>query len=376
MKVLHVITGLAAGGAEQQLRLLLRYQHIPAEVATLTNPGCVARAIRADGTPVHDIGMCGNTDVAALPRLVRLIRAGRFDIVHTHLYRACVYGRVAARLASARHVVATEHSLGDQHIEGRRISPGIRRLYLATERLGQATIAVSAAVARRMVAWGVPRSRIELIPNGIEAGRYRFDPMRRAQLRAELGIPPARFVVGSVGRLVPGKRIDLMLHAVHGQRGVSALVVGEGPQRPALTALAGKLNVDAVFTGEALDVPGLLSTMDLLVAPSPEEAFGLSVIEALAAGLPVLYVSCPALDDLPCGSVPGAHRVPPDPDAMQGALATAVRDGPHRLPPPSALDRYDMAGVAGQLAVVYRRVTGNGQLNPLTEEESWPARPR
>jgi len=182
MRVLHVITGLAAGGAEQQLRLLLRSRHTGAEVATLTNPGSVARAIRADGTRVHEIGMRGNTDVAALPRLIRLIRAGNFDIVHTHLYRACVYGRIAARLAGVRHVVATEHSLGDEYLEGRRLSPGIRRLYLATERLGQATIAVSAAVVRRLVAWGIPGTRIALIPNGIEADRYRFDQIGRAHV--------------------------------------------------------------------------------------------------------------------------------------------------------------------------------------------------
>jgi glycosyltransferase involved in cell wall biosynthesis len=379
VRVLHVITGLAPGGAEQQLRLLLRRQRPAAEVATLTNPGSVARAIRADGTPVHDLGMRGNTDLAALPRLVRLIRAGRYDVVHTHLYRACVYGRVAARLAGVRHVVATEHSLGDRHIEGRRITSGIRRLYLATERLGQTTIAVSAAVGRRLVAWGVPAARVEVIPNGIEADRYRFDPVRRARVRTELGIAPGRFVVGSVGRLVPGKRADLMLHAVRGQPGTTALVVGAGPQRRTLTALARELDVHAVFTGEAGDVPGLLSAMDVLVAPSPEETFGLAVIEALAAGLPVLYVTCPALDELPDGSAPGAYRLPADPEAIQHALATVVRDPPRRLPAPPALDHYDMAGVAARTTAVYRRVTGTTpprHPSRRSEEELWPPLPR
>jgi hypothetical protein len=162
MRVLHVITGLAAGGAERQLHQLVRRQGGTAEVATLTNPGSVARAMRTDGTVVHEIGMRGNTDLSALARLVRLIRAGRYDVVHTHLYRACVYGRLAARLAGVRHVVATEHSLGERHIEGRRISPAVRRLYLTTERLGQSTIAVSAAVARRLVEWGVPPHRTAL----------------------------------------------------------------------------------------------------------------------------------------------------------------------------------------------------------------------
>jgi glycosyltransferase involved in cell wall biosynthesis len=367
VRVLHIITGLAAGGAEQQLRLLLRHQRVTAEVAVLTNPGSVARAIRAEGTPVHDISMRGNTDVVALPRLVRLIRAGRFDLVHTHLYRACVYGRVAARLAGVRHIVATEHSLGDRHIEGRRLSAGIRRLYLGAERLGNATIAVSSTVVRRLVAWGVPSSRVDLVPNGIDTDRFRFDPVRRAEVRASLGIPPERFVVGSVGRLVPGKRIDRTLRAVHGQREVTALVVGDGPERRPLARLAGELRVDAHFTGEAADVPGLLSAMDLLVAPSAEETFGLGVLEALAAGLPVRYVTCPALDELPAGSVPGARRLPAGSDAFERAVAAAVRDGAHRLPPSPALDRYDIADVAARTDAVYQRVS---------EEEPWPAQPR
>jgi glycosyltransferase involved in cell wall biosynthesis len=379
VRVLHVITGLAAGGAEQQLRLLLGHQHQATEIATLTNPGSVARAIRADGTVVHHVGMRGNTDVSVLPRLVRLIRAGRFDLVHTHLYRACVYGRAAARLAGVRHIVATEHSLGERYIEGRRVSPAVRRLYLACERLGQMTIAVSQVVARRLVAWGVPASRVEVIPNGIVSSRFAFDPVQRARLRARLGIAPGRFVVGSVGRLVPGKRIDLMLRAVHGYPGLTALVVGEGPQRPALSALAEDLDIDAIFVGERLDVPGLLSAMDVFVAPSAEETFGLGIVEALAAGLPVLYVACPALDDLPPGAVPGAHRLPVDPDALAPALAATVGNGAHRLSPAPALERYDMARIAARTNALYRRVTGMASPehpNPPTMEESWPARPR
>lgn len=370
MRVLHVITGLAAGGAEHQLRLLLRHRHTAAEVVVLTNPGSVAEAIRNDGTVVHDLGMRGNTDLAALPRLVRLIHNGRFDLVHTHLYRACVYGRIAARVAGVRHVVATEHSLGDEHIEGRTLSSGVRRLYLATERLGETTIAVSATVARRLVAWGVPTSRIDLIPNGIDATSYRFDPVQRARLRAQLGIAPGRFVVGSVGRLVPGKQTDLMLHAIGGEPGVTALVVGEGPRRQELAALARQLNVDAIFTGEATNVPGLMSAMDVLVATSTEETFGLTVIEALAAGLRVLYVTCPALDDLPAASVPGARRLPADPRLIRHELAALVRDGPQRSRPPLALDRYDIAEVAARTYEIYRRVTGTARHpGPSSEEE-------
>jgi glycosyltransferase involved in cell wall biosynthesis len=224
--------------------------------------------------------------------------------------------------------------------------------------LGVTTIAVSATVARRLVTWGVPASRIDLIPNGIDATSYRFDPVRRARVRAQLGIAPGRFVVGAVGRLVPVKRTDLMLRAIGGNLDVTALVVGEGPQRQALSALARQLNVDAIFTGETTDVPGLMSAMDVLVATSTEETFGLTVIEALAAGLPVLYVTSPAIDDLPAGSAPAARRLPADPSLIRDELAAVMRDGPKRLPPPPAVDRYDIAELVARTYELYCRVTG------------------
>ncbi len=99
MRALHIITGLGVGGAEQQLRLLLRHLPVECDVVTLTNPGPVADGLRADGVRVVHLGMRGNRDLSAVGRLTRLIRDGRYDLVHTHLYRACVYGRIAARLA-------------------------------------------------------------------------------------------------------------------------------------------------------------------------------------------------------------------------------------------------------------------------------------
>ncbi|MFD9167156.1 glycosyltransferase, partial [Streptomyces sp. NPDC059558] len=136
VKALHIITGLGVGGAEQQLRLLLRHMPMQCDVLTLTNPGPVAEGLRADGVRVVHLGMRGNRDLGALPRLVKFIRRGQYDLVHTHLYRACVYGRLAARLAGTGATVATEHSLGDGEIEGRPLSGGVRTLYLASERLG------------------------------------------------------------------------------------------------------------------------------------------------------------------------------------------------------------------------------------------------
>ncbi|MFF8956577.1 glycosyltransferase [Streptomyces sp. NPDC014894] len=408
MRALHVITGLGVGGAEQQLRLLLRALPVECEVAALTNPGAVADGLRADGVRVLPLRMGGNRDLGVLPRLVRLIRVGRYDLVHTHLYRACVYGRIAARLAGVRAVVATEHSLGAAEIEGRPLTRPTRELYLATERLGAATVAVSETVAGRLRAWGVPGERIHVVPNGIDAARFRFDPAARAAVRARLGIGPDAFVVGGVGRLVPGKRFDLLLHAVAAVPGAYLVLAGDGPERYALHALACRLGLmDRVrFLGECAapgapaavsgpgvpaagsgsgapaaapgsrvppaaagpaagiprpparrpGVPDVLSALDVFVSASREEAFGLAVVEALAAGLPVLHTVCPAVDDLPPAMAPGCRRV----GGSAGELAAALRrrrdSGEGRPAVPAAVRHYDIASGAARLTRLYERV--------------------
>ncbi len=538
MKALHIITGLGVGGAEQQLRLLLRHLPLACDVVTLTNPGAVAEGLRADGVRVTHLGMSGNRDVTALPRLTRLIRRGRYDLVHTHLYRACVYGRIAAKLAGVRATVATEHSLGEAEIEGRPLTPGTRALYLGTERLGSATVAVSATVAARLRDWGVPAERIHVVPNGIDAASFRYDPELRRSTRTQLGIPADAFVVGGVGRLVPGKRFDVLVRAVAALPDAWLLLAGEGPEGPALRTLATRLGAahrirflgeceagegaspddapagrtgdacagesgvsppaartraagirgsgirmatstvpgsrtpdrgapyshtgvapgpaaadgirtgaapdssavrsrtpdratpvapgpaaaDGIRTGAAPDssavrsltpdratpvapgpaaadgtrtdaarcsgcsdaaasapsrsaprsgipratrphppsprIPALLSAMDAFVSTSREEAFGLAVVEALAAGLPVLHSACPAIDDLPAGQSPGARRIGSDAGELTAALQQQrqqmrTEGVVRRFSPPPVVSHYDIARSSERLMEVY-----------------------
>ncbi|MEV5842880.1 glycosyltransferase [Streptomyces sp. NPDC051985] len=365
MKALHVITGLGVGGAEQQLRLLLRHLPVSCDVVTLTNPGPVARGLTADGVRVVHLGMAGNRDLGALPRLVRLIRRGRYDLVHTHLYRACLYGRIAARLAGVRAVVATEHSLGDTQLEGRELTAGVRALYLAGERLGRSTVAVSPTVAERLRRWGVPGPRIEVVPNGIDLERFRFDPAVRRRTRARLGLPQDAHVIGGIGRLAPGKRFDVLIEALARlPADCRLLLVGGGPEEGALRRAARTAGVAGrvLFAGERPyvsdrahdpDLPSLVAAMDVLASPSAQEAFGLAVVEALAAGLPVLYSSCPAVEDLPPAAAPGARRVEGGAEAYAEALAAVRAAGPGPRTAPEAARHYCITRSAAQLMDVY-----------------------
>ncbi|MFH8972732.1 glycosyltransferase [Streptomyces sp. NPDC017890] len=368
MKALHIITGLGVGGAEQQLRLLLRHLPVDCDVVTLTNPGPVADGLLADGVKVVHLGMTGNRDLAALPRLTRIVRTGGYDLVHTHLYRACLYGRLAARLAGVRAVVATEHSLGDSQMEGRPLTRGVRALYLAGERLGSATVAVSPTVAGRLRRWGVPAPRIEVVPNGIDLARFRFDPVARLRTRRRLGLPEGAYVVGGVGRLTEGKRFDVLVRALARlPDDCWLLLVGGGPEEHALRRTAHEAQVAdrVLLTGErpyagdgspGPDLPSLASAMDVLASPSPEEAFGLAAVEGLACGLPVLYASCPAIEDLPPAAAPTARQVRGGEEEFARALAevrAAAGPGPGPRTVPEAARHYCVTRSAAQLMGVY-----------------------
>jgi glycosyltransferase involved in cell wall biosynthesis len=363
MKVLHVITGLAVGGAELQVRMLMRHTRHQADVVTLYNPAAVAEMIERDGGCVRNLDMRRNTQISAVWRLRRLIRDGRYDVVHVHLYRACLYGRPAAWLAGTPVVVTSEHSIGETHIERRRMTFGVRALYLATDVFSDATIAVSGAVRDRLVRWGVRPGKLVGIPNGLDFGSLGFDPAARERGRDRLGIARDAYVIGVMGRLDPGKRIDLAIEAAAPLLGPGCrmLVVGRGDDHDRLASAVSAAGVadHVIFAGYQPDSAEMLSTMDLYVSTSAQEAFGLSVLEALSNGMPALYTACPALDGI---ATDRAREVPGDVQALRDEIRKEVETGRRpRQTVPEVAERYGIESVAGRVDALYERLRSGGR---------------
>jgi glycosyltransferase involved in cell wall biosynthesis len=364
MKVLHVITGLDAGGAELQLSMILRRTRHESDVVTLYNPGPVADKIRAEGTSVRDIGMKSNTELGALNRLRKIISEGRYDVVHTHLYRAQIYARPAARLAGTPVVLTTEHSIGETHIERRKMTRGVQALYLTSERFSDATIAVSDIVKDRLVNWGVRPGKITVIPNGVDTDELGFDQAARERVREQFGISPDTYVIGALGRLDPNKRVDLTMEAAAPMLGdrCKILVIGRGEDQERLEAAARRIGVTdhVIFGGYQSDTTAMMAAFDLYVAASLQETFGLSVLEALASGLPVLYTTCPALDGI---QTERARMVAGTPEAMRDEIRKEQEAGPRaRVADSKVFERYGIESVVSQIDDLY--------------EETLAARPR
>jgi glycosyltransferase involved in cell wall biosynthesis len=358
MKVLHVITGLDVGGAEIQLDAVLQHTRNEADVVTLYNPGPVADKLRAHGVRVRDLGMTRNTELGALLRLYKIIRDGRYDVVHAHLFRAQVYARPAARLARTPVIVTTEHSIGETHIERRKMSTPVRALYLASELTSDATIAVADVVRDRLVRWGVPDRKITVIPNGLDFTALEFNPAARTAARAQFGIPPGAFVIGTLGRLDPNKRIDLAIEAAAPLLGddCKLLIIGRGEDSDRLAAVTAKLGLTdhVIFGGYQADMTAMLSAFDLNVTTSEQETFGLSVLEALSSGLPVLYTTCPALDGI---TTDWARQVAGNVPALRAELSKEIEAGKRpRQPVTEVMGIYGIESVASRIDALYDRI--------------------
>ena len=357
MKVMHVITGLTTGGAETQLALLLRHTTTSPVVVALSNADEVAGVIRRDGFDVYDLGMRHNHELRALARLTRLISRHRPDIVHVHLYRATLYGRIAARLAGVKTVITTEHSLLEGQVEGRRTSFMVKALYMATEPFSTATIAVSGDVAGRLSRWGVPKAKLRVIPNGIDmetlSSASTPDTENRDAFRKRFDIAPDVKLVGGIGRLHRAKEWDLLLRALAADLNaeLQVMLVGAGDDESRLREVIARLGIDSWvhLTGAIPEIETALSAVDVVVSTAPQETFGLALVEAAVAGRPVVYVHSPGLDRV--GELSGVVKVTAQASAIRAAVLEAVRE-PLR-PPRSAFAEYDIASVARQVDGLY-----------------------
>lgn len=308
MRIVELVPSLEVGGAERMAALMalgLGDAGHEVHVVSLYDPvGSWIEAELRPRVPVVHLGKRPGLDPRILLPLRRVVRELRPDVVHTHLHAL----KYALAAVPPRKLVHTLHNLAEHEMEG-----PTRRLHAIAFRLGVTPVAIGAAVAasiRRVYGFD-PR---HVIPNGIPLAACRAAPEARAQVRAELGLGDGPVFL-SVGRLNRQKNHAGLIRAFAQVPGAHLLIAGEGELRAELEAATGPR---VRLLGARKDVPRLLAAADVFVLASRWEGNPLVVMEAMAAGRPVVATAVGCVPEL----VEADGLVPP---GDEGALAAAMR---------------------------------------------------
>ena len=344
--VLHLIERLAVGGAEKllvQLAVQLQQGHYTPIVCCLLD-GPLRRELEAGGVRVVILNTSRRSIVflplflwditAAIIDLVVLARREGIDIIHAHLPDCAILGGIVGKLSGAR-VVATYHGLGILPSNRNRLDPrNLLRLmfYRLAARLCDRSIAVSEPVSQmlRDVLRTEPR-RIAVIANGADVAEYEEPADLNAVLR-RLGLSSTNAIVTCVGRLVHNKGhkflIQSMRDVVRSHPHAILILVGDGPAKGELTRLVFDLQLEGHvrILGERSDVRELLAISHVFVLPSFAEGISIALLEAMAAGMPVVATAVPGNEEVVVDKETGLLVPARDSTRLASALCDVLAD--------------------------------------------------
>lgn len=283
----HVVLSLEPGGLENGVVNLVNRLDRTEFVSTiwcLKERGAFAQRVDPAAAVIHELNWRGGNDLSVVHKLARGLRSSGAELVHTRNAEAFFYGWAALQFTRRPALVHSEHG---RTFNDRPIRFTAQRWMT---RRADAVVALSDRLRLDLERYvGIPRDKVQVIYNGVDFERFAHGS--RAAARRSLGLGDA-LVVGSVGRLVSVKNYDLLLRAVAGLMDIRAelVLVGDGPERPALERRASELGLSGRvhFTGHRDDVAGLMAAFDIFVLPSISEGMSNTLLEAMAAGLPVI----------------------------------------------------------------------------------------
>lgn len=322
--MLQVVLQLDPGGTERLVIEMVRRLHTQVSMAVccLDAAGAWADRVTALGVPVHVLGRQPGFQPRLSFALAAIARRMRADVLHCHHYSPFVYGRLATLIAGGARAIYTEHG----RLSDAPPSPKRRMANALLMAGAQQLFSVSHDLRAHLLKEGVP-SRMQVIWNGIDPGEPPTGAARAAA-RAALGVTDAACVVGTVARLDPVKDLGTLVTAV-AQAGrvnpsVRLVVVGDGPERAALerTAHAHGATGRVQFLGHRDDARAILAGVDVFANSSTSEGISLTLLEAMAAELPIVATSVGGTPEVVVDGETG--RLAPARDAA--GLAAALLD--------------------------------------------------
>jgi glycosyltransferase involved in cell wall biosynthesis len=366
MRILFLSTSMGMGGADSQLlsaarEMLVRGHEVL--IVSMTPLGPMGLEAQNTGVPTQSLELRrGVPDPRGLTRLARIVRAWRPDVVHSHMVHANLLARALRLFAPVPALVSTIHNIyegGWLRMTGYRLTNGL---------VDHMTI-VSEAAADHFVAKGiVPRRLLTVIPNGVDPAVFPTVPAEARQtLRRSMGLD-REFVWLAVGRFEIAKDYPNMLRAFAGvhERHPSAvlLLVGRGSLQGETEALAASLGLggSVKFLGVRSDVPEIMSAADGYVMSSAWEGMPMVLLEAAAAGLPIVATMVGGNREVVVDGKSGYLVAPGDSDALGSAMArlTDLAEDERRSLGEQGREhirtRYGLSRVVDRWEAVYREV--------------------
>jgi len=338
--VVHVETGRHVyGGARQVLYLL---EHLPAldTRCTLVCPlgAEIGQQARKLGAEVIELPMRGDLDVAFAFRFASLLRRLKPDLVHVHSRRgADVWGGLGAKWAGVPAILSRRVDNPEGKLAVRLKYPLYRRV-----------ITIAEGIRTVLLQCGVPAEQVQTVRSAIDPAPFQA-PATQTELRSEFAIAPAAagelIVLGIVAQLIPRKGhallLDCLAHIAPQWPQVRLIIFGRGPQEEALRAQVAALGLaqQVVFAGFRNDLPRWLGALDLLVHPASMEGLGVSLLQAAAAGVPVLACRAGGIPEAVADERTGVLVPPNDAPALTAALLRLLQN-------PSLRQRLGAAGPA------------------------------
>jgi len=333
MKILHLITTLAGGGAEFHLLTLCRYQKkhgMEVVVACLSEFGKDCRSLRRDfeneGIRVVRLGDGHRFELRSFSRIVRLVETERPNILHTHLPRADLTGALARFLNPSVAWVCSLHAIYSDDWSGRWSLPLLRFLWNRAD----AIICISHAVSDWLIDGGMPADRAKVIYYGIEPDKF---SQPRVDLRKEWALNGSA-IIGSIGRLEPRKGHDCFIEAmaILVKRLLNVLLLIAGHDSWGYGVNLGR-RIDELglkdrvrLIGFQNDVVSFLNTLDVFALATNSEGFGQVVIEAMAAGKPVVTSKIAPLTEIVADGETGLLVESRSPQSFASAIAQLLID--------------------------------------------------
>lgn len=370
LRVIHVLPNFGLGGAERMAVHLMthlnRDRFRVGAVSLYDRQGTdLEYMLESEGIPVWYLGKRLGFDPRMYPRLESVFREFRPDVIHTHMY-VLRYLLPSLLLRRARAWVHTVHNLAEKEVDG--VGRGIHRLAF---RLGVVPVAIARGVAKSLErVYGL--RDVPLIPNGIPVAQYALGEGAGKVWRAKEGFGRSGVLLVSVARFSSQKGHETLVRAfalaAASYPQLRLLLVGDGPLRPNLEGLVRRLGiVDRVrFLGVRTDVPEILAASDVFVLSSWWEGNPLSVMEAMAAGKPVVATAVGGVPELVLDGVSGLLVAPGDVEGLAQAISKLILDAHLRFRMArealnEARKRFDISVMVRQYEALYDRLLASPQ---------------